>query len=231
MTRLRLTATRASGPRRQLEGLAHLKPAFREDGTITAGNASQISDGGAAVVVTSQATAKKLGVEPLGEFVSYGQVAGPTPSLLHQPANAINKALAKAGVASSRRRPDRDERGVCGGGTGFDGRLERPRGQGQRQRRGDRTWSPGRDVRHSPRPNCAVRAQASWRRPSRSRSLRRRRPRRRPPSPVTSLNRHDAPAEPLRPSGASKKAARSIGQGASVVSPSTPAPLGGRKLR
>ena len=80
------------------EVLAKLKPAFSEDGTITAGNASQISDGGAAVVVTSRATAKKLGVEPLGEFVSYGQVAGPTPSLLHQPANAINKALAKAGV-------------------------------------------------------------------------------------------------------------------------------------
>ena len=80
------------------EVLAKLKPAFRDDGTITAGNASQISDGGAAVVVTSRATAKKLGVEPLGEFVSYGQVAGPTPSLLLQPANAINKALAKAGV-------------------------------------------------------------------------------------------------------------------------------------
>ena len=80
------------------EVLAKLKPAFKDDGTITAGNASQISDGGAAVVVTSRATAKKLGVEPLGEFVSYGQVAGPTPSLLHQPANAINKALAKASV-------------------------------------------------------------------------------------------------------------------------------------
>lgn len=80
------------------EVLAKLKPAFKEDGTITAGNASQISDGAAAVVVTSRATAKKLGVEPLGEFISYGQVAGPTPSLLHQPANAINKALAKAGM-------------------------------------------------------------------------------------------------------------------------------------
>ena len=80
------------------EVLAKLKPVFKDDGSITAGNASQISDGAAAVVVTSPATAKKLGVEPLGEFVSYGQVAGPTPSLLHQPANAINKALAKAGM-------------------------------------------------------------------------------------------------------------------------------------
>ena len=80
------------------EVLAKLKPVFKDDGSITAGNASQISDGAAAVVVTSPAMAKKLGVEPLGEFVSYGQVAGPTPSLLHQPANAINKALAKAGM-------------------------------------------------------------------------------------------------------------------------------------
>jgi acetyl-CoA C-acetyltransferase len=78
--------------------LAGLKPAFTSDGTITAGNASQISDGAAAVIVTSQAAAEKLGLAPLGEIVSYGQVAGPTPSLLEQPANAINKALAKAGA-------------------------------------------------------------------------------------------------------------------------------------
>jgi acetyl-CoA C-acetyltransferase len=78
--------------------LAGLKPAFRENGTITAGNASQISDGAAAVIVTSRATAERLGLVPMGEFVSYGQVAGPTPSLLEQPANAINKALAKAGT-------------------------------------------------------------------------------------------------------------------------------------
>jgi acetyl-CoA C-acetyltransferase len=78
--------------------LAGLKPAFTSDGTITAGNASQISDGAAAVILTSRAAAEKLGLAPLGEIVSYGQVAGPTPSLLNQPANAINKALAKAGA-------------------------------------------------------------------------------------------------------------------------------------
>jgi acetyl-CoA C-acetyltransferase len=80
------------------ESLARLKPAFSEGGSITAGNASQISDGGAAVIVTSRAVAERLGVVPLGEFISYGQVAGPTPSLLHQPANAINAALARAGT-------------------------------------------------------------------------------------------------------------------------------------
>ena len=80
------------------ESLARLKPAFSDGGSITAGNASQISDGGAAVVVTSRAVAEHLGVVPLGEFISYGQVAGPTPSLLHQPANAVNAALARAGT-------------------------------------------------------------------------------------------------------------------------------------
>ena len=76
--------------------LAALRPAFVEAGTITAGNASQISDGGAAVVVMSKAKADELGVTPLGELVSYGQVAGPDPSLLLQPSRAIALALGKA---------------------------------------------------------------------------------------------------------------------------------------
>jgi acetyl-CoA C-acetyltransferase len=78
--------------------LGALRPAFDKAGTITAGNASQISDGGAAVIVMSRAKAEALGVTPLGELVSYGQVAGPDASLLHQPAHAIAKALAKAGT-------------------------------------------------------------------------------------------------------------------------------------
>ena len=79
------------------ESLGALKPAFAKDGTITAGNASQISDGGAAVIVASKAAAEKLGVKPLGEVVSYGQVAGPNASLLTQPSQAIQSALGKAG--------------------------------------------------------------------------------------------------------------------------------------
>jgi acetyl-CoA C-acetyltransferase len=79
------------------ESLGALKPAFDKEGTVTAGNASQISDGGAAVVVTSRARAEALGVTPLGKVVSYGQVAGPDASLLLQPANAIVQALAKVG--------------------------------------------------------------------------------------------------------------------------------------
>jgi len=80
------------------ESLGGLRPAFTKDGTITAGNASQISDGGAAVLVMSEAKAKELGLTPLGEIVSYGQVAGPDASLLLQPANAIAKAATKAGI-------------------------------------------------------------------------------------------------------------------------------------
>jgi acetyl-CoA C-acetyltransferase len=86
-------------PGTTVESLSSLRPAFDKEGTITAGNASQISDGGAAVVVMSRARADALGVTPLGELVSYGQVAGPDTSLLYQPSQAIAKALGKAGLS------------------------------------------------------------------------------------------------------------------------------------
>ncbi len=76
--------------------LAGLRPAFQGDGTITAGSSSQISDGGAALLVMSAERAADLGLVPLGELVSYGQVAGPDTSLLLQPAHAIAQATAKA---------------------------------------------------------------------------------------------------------------------------------------
>jgi acetyl-CoA C-acetyltransferase len=79
------------------DSLGGLRPAFEADGTITAGNASQISDGGAAVIVMSKAAAERAGVTPLGEVVGYGQVAGPDASLLTQPSRAINLALESAG--------------------------------------------------------------------------------------------------------------------------------------
>ena len=83
-------------PETTVESLGKLRPAFDKNGTITAGNASQISDGAAAVIVMSKAKAEELGVSALGELVSYGQVAGPDPSLLSQPARATAQALAKA---------------------------------------------------------------------------------------------------------------------------------------
>jgi len=79
------------------ESLGRLRPAFDKAGNITAGNASQISDGGAAVIVASRAAAERLGATPIAEVVGYGQVAGPDASLLEQPANAIKAALAGAG--------------------------------------------------------------------------------------------------------------------------------------
>jgi len=76
--------------------LAQLRGAFEKDGTITAGNASQISDGGAAVLVMSAERCEQLGLTPLGELVSYGQVAGPDASLLTQPSHAILQAAKRA---------------------------------------------------------------------------------------------------------------------------------------
>jgi acetyl-CoA C-acetyltransferase len=81
--------------------LGALRPAFAKDGAITAGNASQISDGASAVVVASAEVAERLGVTPLGRILGYGQVAGPDTSLLEQPANAIEKALKRANLSVS----------------------------------------------------------------------------------------------------------------------------------
>ena len=83
-----------------MESLGSLKPAFDKAGTITAGNASQISDAGSAVVLMSKKALDASGATPLGQFVSYGMVAGPdSASLLHQPSRSIMQALGKAGMS------------------------------------------------------------------------------------------------------------------------------------
>jgi acetyl-CoA C-acetyltransferase len=80
------------------ESLSGLKPAFDSSGTVTAGNASQLSDGASAVVMMSKAAAEARGVTPLGEVLGYGMVAGPdSASLLQQPSRAIMRALERAG--------------------------------------------------------------------------------------------------------------------------------------
>lgn len=84
-----------------VESLAGLRPAFAKDGTITAGSASQISDGAAAVVVMSKAKAQELGLPWLAEIGAHGVVAGPDASLHEQPANAIKRACDKQGIAVS----------------------------------------------------------------------------------------------------------------------------------
>ncbi|WP_233225400.1 acetyl-CoA C-acetyltransferase [Nocardia sp. MDA0666] len=81
------------------ESLGKLRPAFAKDGTITAGSASQISDGAAAVVVMSKAKAQELGLSWIAEIGAAGVVAGPDSTLQDQPANAIAKACAKEGIS------------------------------------------------------------------------------------------------------------------------------------
>jgi acetyl-CoA C-acetyltransferase len=81
-----------------VESLAKLRPAFSKDGTITAGSASQISDGACAVIVMSKAKAEELGLSWLAEIGASGQVAGPDSTLQSQPAEAIRKACAKEGI-------------------------------------------------------------------------------------------------------------------------------------
>ncbi|HTH90419.1 acetyl-CoA C-acetyltransferase, partial [Mycobacterium sp.] len=80
------------------ESLAGLKPAFRKNGTITAGSASPISDGAAAVVVMSKDKATELGLTWLVEIGAHSTVAGPDSTLQSQPANAIKKAIAREGI-------------------------------------------------------------------------------------------------------------------------------------
>ncbi|RFA10832.1 acetyl-CoA acetyltransferase [Subtercola boreus] len=82
------------------ETLSTLRPAFGADGTITAGSASQLSDGGAALIVMSKSEAERRGLSWLAEIVSYGTVSGPDPSLLLQPAGAIRDALRRQSETS-----------------------------------------------------------------------------------------------------------------------------------
>jgi 3-oxoadipyl-CoA thiolase len=88
-------------PDTSLEKLAALKPAFREGGTLTAGNSSGINDGAAALVIASEDKARELGVELLGRFVA-SAVAGVDPQVMGiGPIPAVRKALARAGIDAS----------------------------------------------------------------------------------------------------------------------------------
>ena len=88
-------------PETDLDGLQKLRPAFSQSGNITAGNASQISDGGSAVVISSRSVADRLSIQPLAELIAYGQVAGPDTSLLTQPSRAISAALSNGNISLS----------------------------------------------------------------------------------------------------------------------------------
>ena len=193
------SSSRRGRPRRhhRRQSLGKLRPAFDKAGNITAGNAIQISDGGAAVIVMSKAKAEQLGVTPLGEIVGYGQVAGPDPSLLHQPSRAIkagprprpasrssdvdlfelNEAFAAVGLASM------DDLGITDEIVNVNGgaiALGHPIGMS-----GTRVALDAR-----------ARARPPWRRPRRGRPVRRRRPGRRHPAPGRRLISRTPPDPP-----------------------------------
>ena len=186
------------------ESLGALRPAFDKNGTITAGNSSQISDGGCAVIVMSADKAKELGVTPLGQVVGYGMVAGPDNSLLTQPSRAIAKAAGKAGIDLERHRPLRDQRGLRCRRSRLGRRPRHRRGQGQRQRRGHRARPPRRHVGHPGRAHRAARAAPPRCVHGRRRALRRWRPgRRRHPAlaGLTGRARRPAPSNGGRHDG------------------------------
>ena len=127
-------------PQTTLEGLAALPTVFKKDGVVTAGNASGIVDGAAALVLASGEAARARGLKPLARIVSWAAV-GVEPTLMGMgPAPAIRKALERAGLTAGPARPGRDQRGVRAAIPGLrEGAGPRPRAV-ERQRRGDRTW-------------------------------------------------------------------------------------------
>jgi acetyl-CoA C-acetyltransferase len=98
-----ITVTEDEGIRRDttVDSLAGLRPAFDSEGTITAGNASQISDGAAAVVVADRTAADAAEMPVLAEILAYGQVAGPDATLHDRPAEALRVALKRASLEPS----------------------------------------------------------------------------------------------------------------------------------
>ena len=150
------------GPRADttVEGLARLRPVFDPMGTVTAGNASQINDGAAAVVVMGDDKAKELGLEPIA-YVRKWAVAGVDPDIMGiGPAAAVPKLLDKAGLDPRRHRSRRDQRGLCQPvGLLRQRARSRPR-EDQRQRRRHRHRPPARRHRRGAHRQAPRRAQA-----------------------------------------------------------------------
>ncbi len=96
-----VTADEGVRPGTDVDGLAALRPAFAADGTITAGNASQLSDGAAALVLTTRRRAEELDLPVLARIIAAASVAGPDSSLLERPADAVRRAAGIAGLEPS----------------------------------------------------------------------------------------------------------------------------------
>ena len=163
-------------PDTTVDGLARLKPAFSPDGTITAGNASQISDGAAAVVVDEPGQGRRAGTVPPGRARRLRPGRRPRPVAAH-PAVAGHPAGARTHrPPRRRRRPVRDQRGVRGRGGRVHRRPRHRRRRGQRQRRGHRPRPPHRHVGHPPGDDAGGGAAPGRRRPGGGGPVRRRRP-------------------------------------------------------
>ena len=172
------------------ESLGKLRPAFSKDGTITAGSASPISDGAAAVIVMSKTKAEELGLTWIAEIGAHGVVAGPDSTLQSQPARAIAKACAKEGIDPTDLDLVEINEAFAAVGIASTRRTRpRPR-QGQRQRRRHRRRTPPRHVRRPHRPAPRPRTATPRRRHRRSRTLRRRRTRRRTSSSASPRRKH-----------------------------------------
>ena len=114
----------AMRPETTFEGLSQLRPVFRKDGTITAGNACGIVDGAAAVIVTKSATAEKLGLKPLSRVVSWAVVGVPPEIMGIGPVSAIPLALEKLRFEFQANGFDRDQRSLCCSVFGVRTRVE-----------------------------------------------------------------------------------------------------------
>ena len=125
-------------PDSTVETLARLRPSFAEGGTLTAGNSSPLTDGAAALVLTSRENAERLGLEWLAVVGASGQVAGPDNSLHSQPSNAIAAALRRDSAHREGPRLRRDQRGLRRGRPAVMADLGLDRGVRQHPRRGDR---------------------------------------------------------------------------------------------
>ncbi len=163
------------GPRRDttLEALARLKPVFAlpepepgtpadstdmADGTVTAGNAPGITDGAAATVVASERAVERLGLKPLARIVGYSQAEVEPRWLFLAPVKGVRKLLARIDMPLEALRPDRDQRGLRGAGSGRRPRAGLRLVEGQRQRRGHCAGPPHRGQWSAYRCHVAPRA-------------------------------------------------------------------------
>ena len=139
-----------------------LKPAFTKDGTITAANASKISDGAAALVLMSAEKAQQLGVKPLARIVAQASCGEGAGVVHHRPRRRDSRrSWQKAGLTRRRHRPLRNQRGVCGCGAGGEQARGSGSGEGECQRRSDRARTSDRRKRSAHSCHAAPCARAA----------------------------------------------------------------------